>query len=343
MAKRSLEDRLLSADAERRKAEKKAAKDDFVRRHAAALEALPVEFRELRARLKPGDGTLMKSQRVIDHLLFRKLFAETFANGTRDYVIESSGVRWHQSEEALLAAESLEEEHEIIFRIENIIRPARLSFPCSTDQALVWAMNNMDSAPPGGNPNGFLYIPDWLIGALKQDDTDSALAILADAGLRVCADLTEAQSEGDHAAQKLDLAEIRNLKLAIESFGEIGTLAIKNANATKHQRAVAGRQSIGSNNLEIGNKSGAIGNEILVAAQRAGDPWPTASVWQELERMTIKGTGTCLVEVHGASEGFPARITYIDAKGKEREITPKMLGERLVQLRKKLRKTDANA
>lgn len=224
MAKRSLEDRLLSKDAERRKAEKKAAKDDFVRRHVAALESLPVEFQELRARLRPGDGTLMKSQRVIDHLLFRKLFAETFANGSRDYVIESSGVRWHQSEEALLSSESLEEDHEIIFRIENIIRPAQLSFLCSTDQALAWAIKNMDSAPLGEMPDGFLYVPDWLIGALNSDDTDSAQAVLVEAGLRTCEALQRAQSEGDHAAQKLDLAEIRNLKLAIEAFAEIARL-----------------------------------------------------------------------------------------------------------------------
>ena len=226
---------MFSEDPQERAVGRAAAKDKFVESHRAALEAIPGELNVLKARLHPGRGGAMKGHKVIDHLLFRKLFAETFSSGEygnagagQDYVIEPAGVRWKETEHDFIASREQvgypPSDADTIFYVEHLIRPATLAFACSTDQAEAWANRNRDTGAYGKGPTGFIYVPDWLIDALGQIDADGALVVLADAGLSIYAELLKAQAEGDFQGQKLSRAELRNLHQAIEAFETIKVL-----------------------------------------------------------------------------------------------------------------------
>jgi hypothetical protein len=79
----------------------------------------------------------------------------------------------------------------------------------------------MDTAGPGQEPTGFLYVPDWLVEALGSPDAASAMVVLANAGLSVYDDLDEAQKDGDHEVQKSSRGELDNIRQAITAFMEI--------------------------------------------------------------------------------------------------------------------------
>ena len=247
MAKKPLIDRLLTDDPAARAADRQEAKQKFIRDHANSLEAVPSELNTLIERLRPGQGEAFNTTQIIDHLLFRKLFAETFADGTvcgvraqggSDFIVTMKGVRKRnrqtnkeeteegfQSELGHLFGTS---DPEYIAQFEDI-RSSTLDFPCSTDDALAWALLHRDTGALGDGPNGVIYVPDWLISALEAEDVDAAMLVLARAGLSVYAKLATAQSEGDHEEQAASRSELRNLQQAMEAFGAIKVAAIARA------------------------------------------------------------------------------------------------------------------
>jgi hypothetical protein len=207
---------------------REAAKARFIESQRAEVAAVQDALHALKARLSPGNGITMAGHAVIDNLQFRKLFAETFSAHADDYRIDSSCVRWKETE-----ADFLEDQEgrgnspcdaDALYYVEHIIRPAMLVFPCSTDQALAWANRNRDTGAAGKGPTGFIYVPDWLVTALGQRDVDSALNVLADAGLSTYGELEEARALGDHEVQRSSRAELRNLEQAIQAFEAIQTL-----------------------------------------------------------------------------------------------------------------------
>lgn len=220
---------IFSSDLAERAVAKAAAKERFVESHRAALAAIPVELKSLKARLHLGRHVAMKSHKVVDHLLFRKLFAETFSSGpydveaaSKNYVIEPSGVRWRISEEAYLADREREGcspcSAATISHVEEVIRPATQAFPCSTDQVQAWADRQ--------SRTGEIYVPEWLINALSQDDADTALAVLADAGLAIYDAFAQAQDQGNFEGQRRSRAELRSLQQAIQAVETIKELLL---------------------------------------------------------------------------------------------------------------------
>lgn len=218
----------MTTSNEERRQKREAAKTRFVESQRAGVEAIQDALHSLKERLFPGNGTTMAGHAVIDDLLFRKLFAETFSAYAGDYRINSACVRWKEAEADFLEAQerwgNSPCDADTLYYVEHIIRPAMLVFPCSTDQALAWANRNRDTGAPGEGPTGFIYVPEWLVTALGQHDVDSALNVLADAGLSVYGELEEAQARGDYEVQRSSRAELRNLEQAIQAFEAIQAL-----------------------------------------------------------------------------------------------------------------------
>lgn len=200
----------------------------------------------------------MQDQQIIDHLLFRKLFAETFApftidgfagRGGDDYVIEPSGVRWKQTEDDFIqgVGRALGPTDETTITMLEIIQRAKLPFPCSPMQALAWADRNRDTGSVGDGPNGFIYVPDWLVEALGQRDADAASSILSAATDELDAEIAASQADGDHDKARHARHERANLALAVEAFTEIRRLlappVMDNMSRTKRISAAEANKS----------------------------------------------------------------------------------------------------
>lgn len=177
----------------------------------------------------------MQDKKVIDHLLFRKLFAETFGvfnidgyhgHGGDDYVIGTSCVRWKQTEEDFLQefGHFMGPVGDTTITLLEIIQRATLAFPCSPAQALEWANNNRDTGAAGDGPSGFIYVPDWLIEALGQADAEAAMNVLSAVAAELDAAVTIAEANGDIDEQKSARSERGHLMLAMEAFEEIRRL-----------------------------------------------------------------------------------------------------------------------
>lgn len=178
----------------------------------------------------------MQDKKVIDHLLFRKLFAESFAafnidgyhgRGGDDYVIETSAVRWKQTEDDFLreVGRFMGSSDDTTITMLEIIRRATLAFPCSLAQALEWANNNRDTGAAGDGPNGFIYVPDWLIEALGQSDAEAALNVLSAVAAELDVKVTVAEANGDFDEQRSARSERVHLVFAMEAFEEIRQLS----------------------------------------------------------------------------------------------------------------------
>ena len=128
----------------------------------------------------------MQDQAIIDHLIFRKLFAESFSafsvNEHRgrlgdEYIVEPSGVRWHQTDDEYLRSPAgrlggPSDPHTLV--VLQYMKDARLPFPCSLRQALEWVERSADV---------WTYVPDWLREVLSKDDIASALVTLKKASV----------------------------------------------------------------------------------------------------------------------------------------------------------------
>ena len=187
------------------------------------------------------------------------------------------------------------------------------------------------------------YVPDWLKEALAQEKITGVKEILRKAANSLDAEISAAVAEGDVQKAQGAVGERANLTQAEEAFREIASLVgLGEQEPELVLQAVPGTSSPPIA-VQIGNRSGGIGLDILAAAQAVGAPWSRPAVWSELDKMAMNGKGTCLVEVMSAAEGRSASIRYIDGDGEERDLTPKQLAERLVELRKKLRDSGENA
>lgn len=166
----------------------------------------------------------MRDERVIDHLLFRKLFAVSFRGSQDDnYRIAPSGVSWKESEEEYLSQLPPflgPTDQETVEYLEGI-RAANLSFPASPAGVLKWIEAHVGTGPD---------VPDWLTAALSQDSSDAAMAVIRDAILDLEAEASAAASSGDDelAASVPGIREkIASAKRAVEAFVEIGKRVAK--------------------------------------------------------------------------------------------------------------------
>lgn len=202
----------------------------------------------------------MQDQPIIDHIIFRKLFAESFSSFSVDghrgqlgdeYIVEPRGVRWHETEDDYLqsAAGRLSgpSDAQTLAMLE-MIRDAELPFPCSPSQVLAWIARSADI---------WTYVPDWLREALAQDDAGAALRVLSDAADSLEAEADTARVNNDPEAERSIEHERGSLRLAIEAFEEIGRAL---------GRTGVVRQSIPADRVDYQPSKGAKTLQVLVVA-----------------------------------------------------------------------------
>ncbi len=258
----------------------------------------------------------MKDQRVIDHLIFRKLFAESFSESLGDnYVVATSGVRWKESEADFIkdfgSTRGASDRFTIEF-VEDIIRPASLDFPCSPSQALAWATGSADT---------WAYVPDWLKCALGQNDARAAVTVLKPKAALLNDEAAAARAKGDSEGARKALRESECLHLAVEAFHEIERLI----GATANGQADVPLTSAPS--PKVRQRTDLLTDEIIEAIRTLGISATPTEVLGWLKKQAGK-QGSCVVRT--TIDG----VTWRRAGGTESTTSLRAIGERLIRFRR---------
>lgn len=156
----------------------------------------------------------MRDLRVIDNVLFRKLFASSFSGGVGDgYRITERGVRWRESEDEhteRLPPSFSPTDDQIIAMLE-IIRAARLDFPATFREALGWAERN----------DAETYVPDWLMAAMRANSPEAALAVLSASTIDWDSKVNEFAAAQDWGGERAAQRELREISGVMEAFKSI--------------------------------------------------------------------------------------------------------------------------
>lgn len=268
----------------------------------------------------------MQDQKVIDHLVFRKLFAESFSaftvNGFRgrggdEYVIEPEGVRWHITEDEYLQGPGRlggPTDADTLYWLSKI-KLASLPFPCSPTQALNWVARSAST---------WIYTPDWLIESLAQDSPEKAIKIIEAAIVQLnekeksagaafadaIRDAREDDADLERTSEINARTEAQSASLAVEAFREIELLMEAPKSTTKKR-----------------TRSDLMDAEIKAILKSNPRLSPT-EVMAELQ-LRAGMANTC------ATEKIPEGVMWRDAGGGNRKLTMGGLYSRLSRMPKR--------